>query len=555
MNKEKMEAMLRKSRYQFLKEKKEEIDDVVKSLLYFIEKETREDYDVIYRFFHSLKGTAGTLNLINLSSIAEKMELLLVEKEDAYPLEDKVIALLVKGIGQILLLVEEGLEGHVVEEKGKKSEEEIFEISLREITTNVNYTGKILIVDDDISLLNFLEDLLRGHGYEVMISSNPEEAMTTLKIESMDLVILDIVMPGKSGFDIHDYVVEEKIDVSVIFLTGLQEKNVRYKALRDGVDYFFQKPIEPNELLSRIEGIMKKQNKKTLEIFTDELTEAYTRKFFAKRFEEEKHRHERQKKSLSIAFLDLDYFKKINDIYGHIFGDEILKGFVEIIKGNLRNYDEVFRYGGDEFLILFPETTGEEAYEIVARIRKSVQERKFTSIEEKKDVIISFSAGIAMMAEEDLSMTDLIKAADAALYVAKENGRNQTIYEHGKMKKRQKRILVVDDVTLIANLIKTRLAYLEYDIEHAKDGEEALRKIKTFQPDVVLLDIMLPKIIGTEVLKRIKEDPSLKKLKIIMMSAKNKEKDIVQSFQLGANDYITKPFSLEVLEEKIKKVL
>ena len=119
----------------------------------------------------------------------------------------------------------------------------------------------------------------------------------------------------------------------------------------------------------------------------------------------------------------------------------------------------------------------------------------------------------------------------------------------------RKRILIVDDVILISNLIKTRISNLDYEIEVAKDGEEALEKIALFKPNLILLDIMLPKLSGVEVLKRIKEDKSNQYIKIIILSAKTKDKDILECIRLGANDFMTKPFSLEVLEEKIKALL
>ena len=119
----------------------------------------------------------------------------------------------------------------------------------------------------------------------------------------------------------------------------------------------------------------------------------------------------------------------------------------------------------------------------------------------------------------------------------------------------RRKILIVDDVVLIANLIKTRLANLDYEIEFAKDGDEALEKIASFKPDLVLLDIMLPKVSGIDVLKQIKADESLEYVKIIMLSAKSKDKDILECIRLGADDFMTKPFSLEVLEEKIKALL
>lgn len=119
----------------------------------------------------------------------------------------------------------------------------------------------------------------------------------------------------------------------------------------------------------------------------------------------------------------------------------------------------------------------------------------------------------------------------------------------------RKRILIVDDVILISNLIKTRISNLDYEIEVAKDGEEALEKIALFKPNLILLDIMLPKLSGVEVLKRIKEDKSNQYIKIIILSAKSKDKDILECIRLGADDFMTKPFSLEVLEEKIKALL
>ncbi|WP_353106688.1 response regulator transcription factor [Acetoanaerobium noterae] len=119
----------------------------------------------------------------------------------------------------------------------------------------------------------------------------------------------------------------------------------------------------------------------------------------------------------------------------------------------------------------------------------------------------------------------------------------------------RKRILIVDDVILISNLIKTRISNLDYEIEVAKDGEEALEKIALFKPNLILLDIMLPKLSGVEVLKRIKEDKSNQYIKIIILSAKTKDKDILECIRLGADDFMTKPFSLEVLEEKIKALL
>lgn len=113
-----------------------------------------------------------------------------------------------------------------------------------------------------------------------------------------------------------------------------------------------------------------------------------------------------------------------------------------------------------------------------------------------------------------------------------------------------KKILVVDDSIFMVNLIKTRLEHLGYEVKSASDGEEALHSIKAFEPDLMLLDLMLPKISGMEVLRRVSEDS----LNVIVVSSKNREHDKFSSLQLGAKAFVTKPFELEDLEEKIKKL-
>lgn len=567
MNQEKMKTMLRKSRHQFLEEKIRESQDVMRDLLYYVVTGESSDYDGVHRFFHSVKGSAGTLELEEISRSAEKIQVLLEEKEEEGSLKDHEIGIVVKGLGEILLLMERRLKEEFKEDPKEQSREPVavksgefpsIEAMKQRINqgepSSLQTIGRILLIDDEVTVLNFIGSILRNYNYEVMVSPDPEEAMETLKTEAFDLVILDVMMPGKSGFDIHEYIVREKLNIPVVFLTGVKSKEVRYKALRQGVDHFLEKPIEPAELLSRVEGIMKKQHNKNTEIFTDELTGAFNRKYFTKRFEEERQRHQRQGKVFSIAFMDLDRFKEINDSYGHLFGDEVLQEFVKGISQELREYDQVFRYGGDEFIILLPETTEEDAYMVVERIRKSLKEKVFTPKEET-EYRISFSCGIAVLKDQELSMSQLLEKADAALYRAKEQGRNQTIYAPEKREKAHRKILIVDDARLIANLIKTRLSYLNYEIAHALDGEEALGMVEDFKPDLILLDIMLPKVTGTEVLKKLKGDPKYKNVKIIMISAKNKEKDILSNIRLGADDFITKPFSLEVLEEKIKKLV
>jgi len=549
MNTGKMNNLIKKSQQQFAIQKKEEIIEITKSLMYLSLDKGKEDYDKIRNFFHSIKGTAGTINLLDLYSIATDAEDFMDEKGFEKILENQNMITLLNKLAETQKLIDNYNNEKVIEDSST-----ISTISKNIDDTLINYTDKVLIIDDDINMLNFLESILRDQGYYVIISSDAEEGIKTLQEENIDLAIVDIMMPKKTGFDIFNYTLKEGIDVPMIFLTGVKDEQVKIRALREGIDDFIEKPFSSENLIARVEGTIKRKKKKTINEITDELTGAYTRKFLMTRFKEEINRHKRTKKQLSIAFVDIDKFKDINDNYGHVLGDKVLKKIVENLKGSLRDYDQVFRYGGDEFVILFPETNEEEAYIGLERAQDKLKEDKLYIEEENIDINISFSAGITMVDDFEVPIQEWLKKADKALYISKDDGRAKTTYGLVKEKSIKKKVLVVDDSPIIVSLVKKRLNHLGYEVESAKDGEEAITKVEDFNPNLMLLDLMLPKKNGIEVLKNIKKDKS-SELIVIILSAKNKEKDIVEAFKIGATDYITKPFSLEIMEEKLRKLL
>jgi two-component system cell cycle response regulator len=160
---------------------------------------------------------------------------------------------------------------------------------------------------------------------------------------------------------------------------------------------------------------------------TDGLTKIYNHRFFQELFEKEYKRSDRYNTIFSLIMLDIDHFKKVNDTYGHLCGDEILKGLANLIKSCLRSMDIVARYGGEEFAVLLPETNGAEAYQTAERIRRSVEETTFMGT--KAGLKVTVSQGVAAYPSMDVhDRQDLIAKADAALYEAKEKGRNRAIF-------------------------------------------------------------------------------------------------------------------------------
>jgi diguanylate cyclase (GGDEF)-like protein len=161
---------------------------------------------------------------------------------------------------------------------------------------------------------------------------------------------------------------------------------------------------------------------------TDGLTRLYNHRFFQELFEKEHKRSDRYNSIFSLIMLDIDFFKKINDTYGHLYGDEILKEIASLIKGCLRGMDVVARYGGEEFAILLPETDIQEAVMTAERIRKCIEEHEFMSL--GPGVKVTVSLGVTTYPSSDISSrSDIVAKADAALYEAKEKGRNRVCYK------------------------------------------------------------------------------------------------------------------------------
>jgi diguanylate cyclase (GGDEF)-like protein len=160
---------------------------------------------------------------------------------------------------------------------------------------------------------------------------------------------------------------------------------------------------------------------------TDGLTRVYNHRFFQELFEKEYTRSDRYNTVFSLIMLDIDHFKKINDTYGHLCGDEILKSLASLVKSCLRSMDIVARYGGEEFAILLPETGGNEAIQTAERIRRAVEETAFMGTEQGLNVTVSL--GVATYPSRGIAeRADIIAKADAALYEAKEGGRNRAIF-------------------------------------------------------------------------------------------------------------------------------
>ena len=286
----------------------------------------------------------------------------------------------------------------------------------------------ILIVDDTIANLDVLVELL--DAYDVIDATNGKDALEIVKEEKVDLILLDIMMPEMDGYEVCKRLKsnEKTKDIPVIFITAKTDEESIAKAYDVGGSDYVRKPFLPKELLSRIKKELKLQDimqELKLLALTDSLTKLYNRRFFIDASQTFLEVAKRENSPLSLLMIDIDKFKNINDTYGHQIGDEIIKLLAKIMLEGERKSDMSCRYGGEEFVILLPNTSLQEAQYVAQKIKNRVESSHFKT-PEQDEVTFTISIGIATVnLVDEINIEKMLKRADDALYEAKEKGRNQ----------------------------------------------------------------------------------------------------------------------------------
>ncbi len=296
---------------------------------------------------------------------------------------------------------------------------------------------KILIAEDDAISRRLLDTILRKWGYEVVIANDGSEAWRELQKEnSPRLAILDWMMPEMDGVEVCAKVRERANSpyVYILLLSAKSQREDLVKGLESGADDYITKPFDANELKVRLRAgrrildlqtqLMSAQEALRDQAARDPLTGIWNRNAIFDIFRRELSRAERANNQLAIVMLDIDHFGNLNNTYGHLAGDAVLREFTKRIAASLRPYDAVGRYGGEEFLVVLPECDLNGGQRHAERLRALITDEPFDTSEGRHTVTCSL--GVACSLGPDLKDTDsLIRAADAALYRAKRNGRNR----------------------------------------------------------------------------------------------------------------------------------
>lgn len=297
--------------------------------------------------------------------------------------------------------------------------------------------ANILIVDDDTAIRESMREFIEMSGYQTCMAASAEEAIEILRKTTVEVVITDILLPGMNGLELTDRIKKAR-EVDVIVMTGYSGDYSYEEAISKGASDFVFKPVKFEELLLRLKRVLRERrltNERTVMLdrlkklsITDGLTKLYNSRHFYSQLKGEIDRSNRYGHPLSLLLLDIDKFKGYNDSYGHLEGDKVLVRLGQTVKSCLRKMDSAYRYGGEEFTVILPETVGKEAETVAHRIRSAVQSDPF-QVGTGDTVTITISVGVTEYASPE-DIANLIQRADRAMYISKDSGRNRvsTLY-------------------------------------------------------------------------------------------------------------------------------
>jgi two-component system cell cycle response regulator len=305
-----------------------------------------------------------------------------------------------------------------------------------------NSQHRILVVDDDPSNVRLIQETLHDLDFIIETAADGVQALEKVRQATPDLLILDVMMPRMNGLEVCRIVKSMATDsfIPIILVTVQGDIDSKVTGLKLGADDYLAKPYNPLELRARVLSMLrikslqdrinaKRRDLEALSV-TDDLTGLLNHRALQHRLKDEFARAQRYNEPLSVLMIDVDQFKEANDAYGHLFGDRVLTEVSSILRKSVREIDICARYGGDEFIVVLPQTHFSGSLTVADRIWRTVADTPFT--EGKVSAHVTVSLGISFFPNKNVATVEhLIGFADQALYQAKREGRNRIcLHQH-----------------------------------------------------------------------------------------------------------------------------
>lgn len=422
----------------------------------------------------------------------------------------------------------------------------------------------VLVVDDDAVILAETERVLEAAGVQVRTLTDPLRLWEALEEHAPHVVVLDVDMPGVNGIELCRVMRNDPRwgATPVVFLTSATDSGTVERVFAAGADDFVAKPIVGPELVTRISNRLERVQLHKALADTDPLTGVANRRRSEELMGQLLHLASRQSQPLSLAVIDLDHFKRVNDQWGHGTGDEVLRRVARLLERSFRAEDVVARWGGEEFVVAMFGMDRDDGVQRIAEVLEVLRGERFDTGGEGPERV-TFSGGVAQYPMDGGELQVLYRAADAALYQAKEAGRDRVLptgwtpQDPGPAEHVD--VLVVEDDHALARLLMHALETRGYRSRWIEDGGQAAEQLTGSRPRlrarVVLMDVDLPGMDGHALLRTLARERVLERTRVIVLTVRSHESEVVQALDEGAFDHVAKPFSVPVLLQRVRRAM
>ena len=406
----------------------------------------------------------------------------------------------------------------------------------------------VLVIDDDAAVGRLVATQLRsapGEGFEAEVVGRLSEGLARLEAGDLAAVVLDLGLPDVQGLEGLRLVRQMAPDVPVVVLSGNSDEDLALAAVAEGAqDYIVKGSVDGGAMARTVRHAIQRHNMldavRSLAL-VDDLTGLRNRRGLMVLAEHEMAMSERTGIGFCLVFLDVDGMKSINDRFGHAEGDKVLQDLAALMRSSFRESDVLARVGGDEFCVLLTECHDDETENtLIGRLIDAIAAANAAD-PRPYELRVSIGRERYNPGEPD-SLDRLLDRADAAMYASR------------SARTRVPTVLVVDDDEDLRAMLELSLGD-RYKVVSAPDGGEALVRCSQRPPDLVLIDLSMAGINGLEVVRRLRRLPSTRHLPIIMMTGESADTFELQGLRAGVDDFISKPFDLEVLTRRIDNAL
>lgn len=407
---------------------------------------------------------------------------------------------------------------------------------------------RVLIVEDDPEIQYLLSVILEEDDREIVAVHTGSEAWEQLERGDVDLVVLDLILPDIDGRTLLATMRQrpETATIPVVVISARGGTEIRRDCYDLGADFFAEKPFDPEELATDIAARLERTADRERISLRDPVTGLLNG---AGLLDAGSH----EGGAYSLALIQLDGFSSLSERWGWSKAEEVLRDVGPVMQSAIDTEVKAARMGGGEFALLMAAAEVEEAVEICESVLARIRAVQVTDTE-GETIRLTASIGVVGV-DAETPIEEALEAARRRLFVAREAGRDQVVAQDGGAKTTRARILVAEDDDISATILLHRLEKEGMDVVRFDNGRDAYDHALEETPDLVILDVKMPGMGGFEVLERLRRVSSYSAVPIILLTSMGSEADVVRGFQLGADDYILKPFSPLELSARVWSLL